>query len=73
MANITEAIILSTKCSQRNSTNWCSENIGGERENADLCFQKVRCHDAGEKLGFLQAIMEFVLHQDELRDDFLVY
>ncbi|MGM9526557.1 MAG: UTP--glucose-1-phosphate uridylyltransferase, partial [Peptococcaceae bacterium] len=29
--------------------------------------------DVGDKLGFLQATVEFALKRDDLRDDFLAY
>jgi UTP--glucose-1-phosphate uridylyltransferase len=32
-----------------------------------------RRHDVGDKLGFLQATVEFTLKRDDLRDDFLDY
>lgn len=32
-----------------------------------------RRHDVGDKLGFLQATVEFALKRDDLRDDFLEY
>jgi len=32
-----------------------------------------RRHDVGDKLGFLQATVEFALKRDDLRDDFLDY
>ena len=34
---------------------------------------KGRRHDVGDKLGFLQATVEFALKREELRDDFLEY
>lgn len=34
---------------------------------------KGRRHDVGDKLGFLQATVEFALQRDSLRDDFLNY
>jgi len=34
---------------------------------------KGRRHDVGDKLGFLQATVEFALQRDNLRDDFLNY
>ena len=34
---------------------------------------KGRRHDVGDKLGFLQATVEFALQRDDLRDDFLAY
>ena len=34
---------------------------------------KGRRHDVGDKLGFLQATVEFALQRDNLRDDFLHY
>ena len=34
---------------------------------------KGRRHDVGDKLGFLQATVEFALQRDNLRDDFLDY
>ena len=34
---------------------------------------KGRRHDVGDKLGFLQATVEFTLQRDNLRDDFLNY
>ena len=34
---------------------------------------KGRRHDVGDKLGFLQATVEFALQRDNLRDDFLAY
>ena len=34
---------------------------------------KGRRHDVGDKLGFLQATVEFALKRDDLRDDFLAY
>ena len=34
---------------------------------------KGRRHDGGDKLGFLQATVEFALQRDNLRDDFLAY
>ena len=34
---------------------------------------KGRRHDVGDKLGFLQATIEFALQRDNLRDDFLEY
>ena len=34
---------------------------------------KGRRHDMGDKLGFLQATVEFALQRDNLRDDFLAY
>ena len=34
---------------------------------------KGRRHDVGDKLGFLQATVEFALQRDNLRDDFLKY
>ena len=34
---------------------------------------KGRRHDVGDKLGFLQATVEFALQRDKLRDDFLAY
>lgn len=30
-------------------------------------------HDAGDKQGYLQATVEFALHRDDLKDDFLAY
>ncbi len=30
-------------------------------------------YDVGDKLGFLQATVEFALQRDNLRDDFLAY
>jgi UTP--glucose-1-phosphate uridylyltransferase len=35
-------------------------------------FEGIR-HDVGDKLGFLQATVEYALKREELRDDFLVY
>jgi len=34
---------------------------------------KGRRHDVGDKLGFLQATVEFALQRENLRDDFLSY
>ena len=34
---------------------------------------KGRRHDVGDKLGFLQATVEFALQRDNLREDFLSY
>ncbi len=34
---------------------------------------KGRRHDVGDKLGFLQATVDFALQRDDLRDDFLAY
>ena len=34
---------------------------------------KGRRHDVGDKLGFLQATVEFALQRDELKDDFIAY
>ena len=34
---------------------------------------KGRRHDVGDKLGFLQATVEFALQRDDLRDNFLAY
>ena len=34
---------------------------------------KGRRHDVGDKLGFLQATVEFALQRDDLKDDFLAY
>ena len=34
---------------------------------------KGRRHDVGDKLGFLQATVEFALQRENLRDDFLLY
>ena len=34
---------------------------------------KGRRHDVGDKLGFLQATVEFALQREDLRDDFLAY
>ena len=34
---------------------------------------KGRRHDVGDKLGFLEATVEFALKRDDLRDDFLAY
>ena len=36
-------------------------------------MEKGRRHDVGDKLGFLQATVEFALQRDNLRDDFLAY
>ena len=32
-----------------------------------------RRHDVGDKLGFLQATVEFALQRDDLKDDFIAY
>ena len=32
-----------------------------------------RRYDVGDKLGFLQATIDFALKKDELRDDFMKY
>ena len=34
---------------------------------------KGRRHDVGDKLGFLQATVEFALQREELKDDFIAY
>ena len=34
---------------------------------------KGRRHDVGDKLGFLQATVEFALQRDDLKDDFIAY
>ena len=34
---------------------------------------KGRRHDVGDKLGFLEATVEFALQRDNLKDDFLNY
>ena len=34
---------------------------------------KGRSHDVGDKLGFLEATVEFALQRDNLKDDFLSY
>ena len=34
---------------------------------------KGRRHDVGDKLGFLQATVEFALQRDDLREPFLQY
>ena len=34
---------------------------------------KGRRHDVGDKLGFLQATVEFALQREDLKDDFLAY
>lgn len=46
----------------------------------DMSFEKMlayafkgRRHDVGDKLGFLQATVEFALQREDLRDAFLGY
>ncbi len=36
------------------------------------CFEGKR-YDVGDKLGYLQANIEFTLKRDDLRDDFITY
>ncbi len=43
------------------------------KENMLAYAFKGRRHDVGDKLGFLQATVEFALQRDDLRDDFLTY
>ncbi len=43
------------------------------KENILAYAFKGRRHDVGDKLGFLQATVEFALQRDDLRDDFLTY
>ena len=34
---------------------------------------KVRRYDVGDKLGFLEATVDFALKREELKDDFMKY
>ena len=43
------------------------------KENMLAYVFKGRRHDVGDKLGFLQATVEFALQRDNLKDDFLNY
>ncbi len=43
------------------------------KENMLAYAFKGRRHDVGDKLGFLQATVEFALQRDDLKDDFLTY
>lgn len=43
------------------------------KENMLAYAFKGRRHDVGDKLGFLQATVEFALQRDDLKDDFIAY
>ncbi len=48
------------------------KTLAGREKMLAYAF-KGRRHDVGDKLGFLQATVEFALQRDGLKDDFLQY